>query len=798
VNVVGRGYPGGSSADSNGFGSSGLSAGFSPATSSSQGGNHGGLGARYANEPENSPSDLFDSVTDPTDFGGGGGARGGNFGGDGGGILTLQASNIQVDGVINADGSGGQGNASGDGAGGTVNIRSLTIAGSGTIRASGGANQSGGGGGRIAIRYGSTFGLAANQVFAKGGIGVYSQGGAGTVFIKGQSQVNGDLRIEGTGASTPFDLAVMPVGVTFDNIVFTNNAKVVVNSTINSAQSVQITNSSLLTHAVGDEAGIQVNSPSLFVDSTSVIDVTGRGYRGGQRDGNVDSRGETLGRQLFFNGAAAGSYGGIGRSYDGGTPLTQVYGSAFEPIYLGAGGGARGGVSGGNGGGRIQLNISGSLNVQGILRANGAGAAGNAAGDGAGGSILIQAGTVQGTGGIIEANGGGSQSGGGGGRVYIGYGSIVPTDFSNLRSVRAFGGRGVYGTGSAGTVALKSNSQGYGDLIFDNNNALDASNTETQLTPLGTGIISNISGSTFTVDGGVQLIPSGLVGLRVKPNANSSTTFLITGNDETTVTVDTSVVSLASVASIGDKYALAYTFDNLTLRGKSILRVLDPINVLGTSSITEGSTLTHPDISSTLYVPVLDLFTSSLSLSADSAINVDARGYMGGCSPGNANVRGLTSGFTLGAINRAGGSYGGLGGIYSGQGTPNPVYGNPNNPFDLGSGGGCSGGVDGGDGGGAIRIVAGTAVINGLITSSGEGGQGNASGDGSGGSINLTFGNLSGSGTIRARGGSSQAGGGGGRIFVSASTNTLPPANITAPAGVGAYATGQPGTVVIQ
>ena len=264
------------------------------------------------------------------------------------------------------------------------------------------------------------------------------------------------------------------------------------------------------------------------------------------------------------------------------------------------------------------------------------------------------------------------------------------------------------------------------------------------------------------------------------------------------MTVDTSSDSLSAVASVGDRYALAYTFDNLTVRGGGVLALFDPLTILGTTQLIEGSKLTHLDINSNLYLAGLDLFTQTLTVAADSAFNVDGRGYMGGCRPGNALASGLSQGFTPGSTGRAGGSYGGLGGVYSGQGTPNAVYGSSNNPVDLGAGGGCSSGWDGGDGGGLIRVVANSAVIDGLISANGTGAQGNISGDGAGGGINLTFGTLSGSGTIRANGGASQSGGGGGRVFINATTNSLAPSHVTAAGGVGSYTTGQAGSVVIQ
>ena len=88
------------------------------------------------------------------------------------------------------------------------------------------------------------------------------------------------------------------------------------------------------------------------------------------------------------------------------------------------------------------------------------------------------------------------------------------------------------------------------------------------------------------------------------------------------------------------------------------------------------------------------------------------RGYQGGRG---FNEAGRTLGNEPGASAYSGGSYGGLGGRYSGSYTPNPVYGDPTEPMELGSGGGAAGNSDGGDGGGRVLIDATSIVNNGAI-----------------------------------------------------------------------------------
>ncbi|HSG05793.1 MAG TPA: hypothetical protein VLB09_05300, partial [Nitrospiria bacterium] len=129
-------------------------------------------------------------------------------------------------------------------------------------------------------------------------------------------------------------------------------------------------------------------------------------------------------------GAGYGGVGGIGNGGSGGA-AGDVYGATGLPLHLGSGGGDAS-VPGGAGGGAFNLDISGTLQVDGILSANGA-AGGSSTwpgGGGSGGGIHIFTGNLQGAG-TITANGGagGNASaptiagggGGGGGRILINY-----------------------------------------------------------------------------------------------------------------------------------------------------------------------------------------------------------------------------------------------------------------------------------------------------------------------------------------------------------------------------------------
>ncbi len=150
------------------------------------------------------------------------------------------------------------------------------------------------------------------------------------------------------------------------------------------------------------------------------------------------------------------------------------------------------------------------------------------------------------------------------------------------------------------------------------------------------------------------------------------------------------------------------------------------------------------------------------SAAIEGSLTADGAGYPKDTGPGAPSHR------------RAGGSYGGRGGV-PWDGTPREPYGDWHAPVDLGSGGGTYGG-DGGSGGGAIRLsVSGLLTVDGTLSAHGGSGVSNGGG-GSGGSVWLKAGTLAGSGFVGADGGptgnvATGGGGGGGRIAFHAHQN---------------------------
>ena len=207
-------------------------------------------------------------------------------------------------------------------------------------------------------------------------------------------------------------------------------------------------------------------------------------------------------------------------------------------------------------------------------------------------------------------------------------------------------------------------------------------------------------------------------------------------------------------------------------------------------TLSRGAVLTHQPTTREAEYSLLVRVAKVLSIDTSAKIDVSGLGYAAGVTLGNVNQGGTTF--------RAGGSYGGLG---SPNGTPNAVYGDFRNPNELGSGGGTD--LGNGNGGGLVRITAGSLVIDGLIAANGRDGfdyYNRAAGSGGGIRIDVT--DLSGSGAIRADGGNgSQDGGsgGGGRVAIYYATTTgFSLDRVTAHGGNGGSGIGAVGSVYLK
>jgi len=208
LDVTGKGYPGAVNG-----GSAGSPAGIQRAISA--GGSHGGSGSTQ--DPTGGTQGApFDSIQHPQ-LGGGGGHVGGPTESAGGGVIDIEAGELELAGELRARGMDYLANQATAGGGGTVAIRAGILSGSGLVDVSGG-NQTrsyaecyrggSGGGGRASLIVDTLDGFdPALQTTAKGGVSTSNTGvwcndaGPGTVYVKTPASTYGDLLIDaGTNA----------------------------------------------------------------------------------------------------------------------------------------------------------------------------------------------------------------------------------------------------------------------------------------------------------------------------------------------------------------------------------------------------------------------------------------------------------------------------------------------------------------------------------------------------------------------------------------------------------------------
>jgi hypothetical protein len=118
---------------------------------------------------------------------------------------------------------------------------------------------------------------------------------------------------------------------------------------------------------------LTVSATHVVIGAGAAIDVSDRGYRGGQTPGNGDYRGQGppgVDRGYYRNG---GGHGGISPTYNS-QPGKPAYGSLYRPSLPGAGGNrsdSSGSYVGGHGGGLAEILASGTVTINGTLAANG-------------------------------------------------------------------------------------------------------------------------------------------------------------------------------------------------------------------------------------------------------------------------------------------------------------------------------------------------------------------------------------------------------------------------------------------
>src|SRR5208282_4473833 len=340
----------------------------------------------------------------------------------------------------------------------------------------------GGGGGRIAIAYNNN--SFTGPVSAYGG--GTNWGGAGTVYLKANSQSYGQLILDNggnTGTNTTFSASSIDLSVTGGAIGQGPLGGW-------SVRNLQINTNSVLTTVASTSSQTVSVTGNATINSGGAISVDGTG--------SGASSGIGAGATSSGSIKGGGGHGGFGAANPSG--YGGVYDSIQSPVTAGSGGGNGSGSSiaplGGAGGGALRLAVTGTLAVTGRVSANGKNGNVNSGG-GAGGSLWITAGTIAGSG-TLSAKGGpgnGLGGGGGGGRISLGYTVSVITG-----PVSACGGSG-YAGGGAGTIYTKANNQSVGQLLVDNG-GLSGTNT-----PLSSVYGTPASPFNLTIGDGAVVCP---------------------------------------------------------------------------------------------------------------------------------------------------------------------------------------------------------------------------------------------------------------------------------------------------
>jgi hypothetical protein len=451
------------------------------------GGNHGGYGG-YGGYGGNifvtAGGAPFDSTTSPNTVGsGGGGYTTYSYGGSGGGYVRLIVNGtLQLDGSITANGGNGSGNGGGGGSGGSIYLAPGTFAGAGAISANGGGGApdgGGGGGGRVAVYFNNDNFAGNISTFGAGG---FTYGGAGTIYLKTNSQPYGRLLLDNAnspGSSTVFD--------------FNNMDVTVQNRAIGQLPSSgSWTAHNILIHTNGALAGPGSASSVVFSANNVTIDTGGALSMDNAGYGSQNGSGAGYAGTSLRGGGGHGGFGGGNISSRG-----MAYDSILSPSIPGSGGGTYQSPpydQGGAGGGALNLSVSGLLTVNGRLSANG-GNGDSLAGGGAGGSLYLYTINQLTGNGVILANGGagGEEAGGGsGGRI-----AMYCSSNSFTGRLSAFGGGGIF-PGGAGTIFSANN--GVQSLTIDNGGLAGTNTPIGGSFPLpGTPFDLNISGAASVV-----------------------------------------------------------------------------------------------------------------------------------------------------------------------------------------------------------------------------------------------------------------------------------------------------------
>jgi hypothetical protein len=514
-------------------------------SSGGSGGGHGGYGGDGVPGKSSAPGgNAYDTLTTPNQTGSGGGGSSAYPGGSGGGYLRLTVNGLlQLDGRISANGLPASAGGAGGGSGGSVWLTLGKFSGTGVLSANGGdgdlPNGGGGGGGRIAVTYPSNNNAFTGTLTARGGAG-FVAGGAGTLYLKGNSDTyaqvtldNGGLRGAGTplNSLSPSDLTLRG-GACVSNTTYSSYGMNLRNLFIGS-------NSWYYLYGTSYDSWTVTGNATL--EAAGGISGDGRGGMAGQGTGPGHYYNSTP--NPSGGGGGHGGYGGHGAF--GGT--SSAGGTAYDtamtqPTSAGSGGGAYYSytTSEGAGGSPFRLVVTGLLRLDGAISVNGLPGLTSGSGGGAGGSLWLTVGGLSGAG-LLAANGGAGDlpngGGGGGGRI-----AVTWTSNSFTGSISAKGGNG-YVAGGAGTIYADGFRDNYnGTLLVDNGGLRGTDTLVCPYSPKG----------DLIVQGGAVAVPS--TSLSVSSLAVFTNSGIMMSNQTLTISGNATVQAGASVHANGTGY----------------------------------------------------------------------------------------------------------------------------------------------------------------------------------------------------------------------------------------------------
>ena len=553
-----------------------------------------------------------------------------------------------------------------------------------------------------------------------------------------------------------------------------------------------------------------IDSSYAWIESKGIFHLNGHGHG--------PEEGYGAGQTISYQGYGA-SHGGYGGGADPSLP-TRPYGSVYNPMLFGSGGGNGNGV-GGNGGGVLLWNISQRMELNGLLAIQGDNGVSGNSGGGSGGSVNMFTTNFTGHGeiNVRGGNGAGTTGGGGaGGRIGV-----------HCRYRYSYGGKFTNRGGDGGSSNILTHGGAAGTTYVENN-----------FRPLEYRILKYMKGTNntyFQVDHLYLHIDNvgNLVSVPTMIMVNETTNYEfneveITGYARVIIYHPNKDVEMIIHRFIGDRtgqlhlrshqkaiveyiesvrniteapvsYIIDYESEivfptevhmqgiNTTIEGMMTgvhhFYIEDDgfVSVAATSQtalldngtyifVSEEGNFSLPTINikqlSTLeFRKILHDFTitaSFMEIKYQGTVLLN-HGYMDlgefDMEPeGDLNLDGRGHSAMKGegvGTGYSGGSYGGVGG---GSDDSYP-HGSVFSPMDFGSGG--AGSSYAGSGGGFLKMKVGRNIhIDGIITSAGTSATSGNAGGGTGGSIFIQAYNISGHGIISVNGGTGRSSGGGG------------------------------------